>query len=65
MILACIDLLVDACLTLCNFDSIMHAINELLISIIIFGINLRFLLKYKVMLNLMIIKFKQNYAANS
>ena len=31
-----IDLLVYAYLTLCNFDNIIHAINETLISIIIF-----------------------------
>ena len=36
MIRACIDSLVHACLTLCNFDNIMHAINQTLISIIIF-----------------------------
>ena len=33
---------------LCNFDNIMYAINEALISLIIFGINLRFLLKLTV-----------------
>ena len=40
---SCIHLLVHACLTLCNFDNIMGAINKTLISIILFGINLRFL----------------------